>query len=760
MLALLLLAGAGEGSFDLADLFDLAKLPQPRPWKVRQFSSFDRTGGNDDAGHFLAVDGDRAVLARVEGSGIVLRIWSANPDGEEKAPALFRFADRAGARFEAPFGALFDGKVPPFAPPLATRSSGGAISYLPMGFRDGLEVSVDRPGRCYYQVEVMDLPEGAAASVGDAREPRFLESIRRVEEILGRLGEEDPARGPPWAFTVNAARPLARAGDLFWKEGAGRIDELFLQVSEGTELRDLFLRVWVDGAKEPAVDAPLDLFFCSPFGLRDTAAMPILLRGSTLRSFFRMPFSNGIRIGIAARGSPPGDVVLRARSTSGDPGTPLRFHARYRQETTRAGRAFRILEETGRGHFVGVSMAMVGNDGIWFLEGDEEVWADGEKAFNGTGTEDYFNSGWYFNRGPVQQPFHGCTVKEENRGEIGVYRFHVPDAIPFEKSFRMTIEHGGRNDYPGAGYAAVAYAYLDRSEGVAAFPLEEDPRPLVTAPLPAGALDAKALLDRLVAGKARVVPHPAGSVRRPFLDLERSGETFSAELRFEVGQSGIFRLLAGYRMGPDPRTDVRVEVDGRRVMVWTPAALPTSGASAPFSLESGEHRLALREAPWEKAPNPNRWLGIQMLRFQDLLEGESHLPLAPESVKDGHAVEQPISWDPERKGTSQLWFRNARVGSSFTIEVPVPEAGRYRIDGRFTRAPDYAIFRLLVDGEAQGDPWDGYAPEVGVAAASFGERPLEGGVHRFTFEVVGRNEEARGDWMIGLDRLFLGRLGD
>ncbi|HKB14584.1 MAG TPA: glycoside hydrolase family 172 protein, partial [Planctomycetota bacterium] len=689
MLPLPLLLCAAQGALDPADLFDLSKLPDPRPWKVRQFSSFDPGGGNDDAGRFLGVDGDRAILARVEGSGVVLRIWSANPDGDEKAPARFRFAEREGRAFEAPFGRLFDGLVSPFAPPLATRSSGGSISYLPMPFKDGLEVSVDRAGRCFYQVEAMTLAPGATASGWEPGGATFLDSIHRIEGILGRCGKEDPVGGPPSGYTANTAEPLAKSGEQFSREGAGRIEELHLEVGEGEDLRDLFLRVWVDGAREPAVDAPLDLFFCTPFGLRDTAALPLLVRGSVLRSFFRMPYSKGIRIGVAARGSARGDVLLRARVTDGDPGTPLRFHARFHRGTTVAGEPFPILQEAGRGHFVGVSMAMVGNDGIWFLEGDEEVFVDGEKVFNGTGTEDYFNCGWYFARGPVQQPFHGCTAKEDLRGEIGVHRFHVCDAIPFERSFRMTIEHGGRNDYPGAGYAAVAYAYLDRAEGAPAVSLEEDPRPLVTAPLPAGALDATALRDRLVSGKASVTPHRDGSVQRPFLDFESPERGEIGAVRCEVREAGIYRLWVAYRLGADATAGVDVRLDGRRLGTLRTAPDSTLWISEPFSAPPGTVHLSIEGRASA--------FGLRGIRFQNLLEGESHLPLPAGSVKDGLAVEQGISWDPARKGTSQVWFRNARVGSSFAIEVPVPSAGRYRIGGRFTRAPDYSIFRLLVD---------------------------------------------------------------
>ncbi|MCB0376810.1 MAG: DUF2961 domain-containing protein, partial [Sinomicrobium sp.] len=95
------------------------------------------------------------------------------------------------------------------------------------------------------------------------------------------------------------------------------------------------------------------------------------------------------------------------------------------------------------------------------LEGDEFIYVDGEKEASiiGTGTEDYFSSGWYYITGEYAAPYHGVTIKDTDKGRINTYRWHIEDPIPFEKSFTFIIEHGGTNDMPNVEYASVAFWY-------------------------------------------------------------------------------------------------------------------------------------------------------------------------------------------------------------------------------------------------------------------------------------------------------------
>src|SRR5690606_33489112 len=136
-------------------------------------------------------------------------------------------------------------------------------------------------------------------------------------------------------------------------------------------------------------------------------------------------------------------------------------------------------------------------------EGDEQIYVDGEETPRvlGTGTEDYFSSGWYYITGEYAAPYHGVTVKDEQDGRINSYRWHIEDPIPFQESFRFDIEHGGTNNAPGVRYATVAFWYQTHPH--APFPpLPENLLPLSRAAVPE--IEAEALLDRVAVTSGRV----------------------------------------------------------------------------------------------------------------------------------------------------------------------------------------------------------------------------------------------------------------
>ena len=85
----------------------------------------------------------------------------------------------------------------------------------------------------------------------------------------------------------------------------------------------------------------------------------------------------------------------------------------------------------------------------WWGEGDDVIFVDGDPspAMQGTGSEDYFSDAWGMREG--LNLFYGCPLQEEDfqaGSKATVYRFHIPDPIPFKKSIRVTIEHGHAND--------------------------------------------------------------------------------------------------------------------------------------------------------------------------------------------------------------------------------------------------------------------------------------------------------------------------
>ena len=94
------------------------------------------------------------------------------------------------------------------------------------------------------------------------------------------------------------------------------------------------------------------------------------------------------------------------------------------------------------------------------LQGDEFITVDDEEqpSIIGTGTEDYFQGGWFWNKGPFHAPYHGLTVMDEVNSRYSAYRLHIPDPILFKNTISVEIEHGHANMLQ-QDYCSVAYWY-------------------------------------------------------------------------------------------------------------------------------------------------------------------------------------------------------------------------------------------------------------------------------------------------------------
>jgi hypothetical protein len=98
----------------------------------------------------------------------------------------------------------------------------------------------------------------------------------------------------------------------------------------------------------------------------------------------------------------------------------------------------------------------------WYGEGDDMIFIDDDTwppSLHGTGTEDYFNTA-YCPAIKYEAPYHGVTLPGGPNwsGKISLYRFHIEDPIHFQKSIRVTIEHGHANRRSD-DYSSTAYWY-------------------------------------------------------------------------------------------------------------------------------------------------------------------------------------------------------------------------------------------------------------------------------------------------------------
>jgi hypothetical protein len=271
--------------------------------------------------------------------------------------------------------------------------------------------------------------------------------------------------------------------------GAGVITHLWFTINspEPMHLKNLVLRAWWDGESTPSVEVPLGDFFGLGLGEYFVYQSAILSVApvKALNAYFPMPFSNSARLTVTNEGSVRGNLFFAVDyvTLSHLPSGLGRFHAQYHQSTPCRGQVsdgknlsghdnYVFLEATGKGHYVGVTQSVLQNENGWFGEGDDMIFIDGDEmpTINGTGAEDYFNGAWGFGNQPYADSYVGSPyIVDPARigGRYGLYRWHLESPIAFEKSIRVTIEHGTANNRSD-DYYSTAYWY--QTEPHVAFP--------------------------------------------------------------------------------------------------------------------------------------------------------------------------------------------------------------------------------------------------------------------------------------------------
>jgi hypothetical protein len=322
----------------------------------------------------------------------------------------------------------------------------------------------------------------------------------------------------------NIDRLEIAAGDsavLLDIEGAGVIRRIWITVASRDPhyLRRIALRMYWDNETTPSVSAPLGDFFGNGFDRRHYAALPMGVSSGGFYVYLPMPFHHHARIVVEnGTGRPIDAFYYNIDLVESDelPKEVSTFHAWWnRDPRTTSSAPHLVLEAMGQGHFVGLSLNAESHNGrLWFLEGDEIFTIDGEFRGQGTGTEDYFNGGWYFDQGAFTAPFHGVVVKDDSLSRIAAYRWHVPDPIPFDDSIRIELEHGHANAEV-ADYATMAYWYqVEPHAPLPPLPSPDDRRVLAVK-IPPGAVPAESL--SIMGEKGGGILRLAAPVPRPDL---------------------------------------------------------------------------------------------------------------------------------------------------------------------------------------------------------------------------------------------------
>ncbi len=461
----------------LADRDFLSRLDAP---DTQFTASTDPAGGNDDYNQYLRPGPPGWwVLADLKGPGYVSRFWFTG--GEP--PHRFRlfFDNEKKPRIDAAIGE-FCGGMDPFRPPLAAYENYCYYNYVPLTYRKRLVIMVEagatREGgwpRLFYQINATPLPPGqTVASFSLPLAPPALAALEKVaarwsnpagiaasdgSALTEIAAEAQAAPGAAWRMPVVAGpailRELQITPDFAVLPDAGARKRL---------LRSVVLRIYWDGLAEPSVVAPLGDFGGSIWQRARYQSFFFGMTNDRWSCRFPMPFAAGAELELDNQSEFPFSARVRlfAEKTAAPDSGRGYFHAVWNKSgKDDVGSPHVVLETQGRGRFAGCLLGAVSFDNsFWLLEGDELMWRDGEPQpfWRGTGLEDYFTGGWYY-QNVLARPLHGLLYKTFFR--TVQYRVHLPDAVNFQKSFRMIFERGPDHASHGV-FESLAWYYLAR----------------------------------------------------------------------------------------------------------------------------------------------------------------------------------------------------------------------------------------------------------------------------------------------------------
>jgi len=234
-------------------------------------------------------------------------------------------------------------------------------------------------------------------------------------------------------------------------EGSGTINHVWITTSRAPDnLRNLIIRAWWDGQEHPSIECPVGDFMGFAHGkvMPYDSAAHSLGENAGMNIWLPMPFASRARITMTNEGEAEVPLYYQIDYTlnHGHGADIGRLHCLFRRENpTVIGEDFTILpKRTNPGRFIGCVLGIRYEDKHWWGEGEIKFYMDGDTEFPticGTGSEDYVCLSY----GMQQTPFlyNGCSLEDEEKGFVSMYRWHLPDPIYWKEDCRVTIQQIG-----------------------------------------------------------------------------------------------------------------------------------------------------------------------------------------------------------------------------------------------------------------------------------------------------------------------------
>ncbi len=296
--------------------------------------------------------------------------------------------------------------------------------------------------------------------------------IVRTDEIDVANNESEKAHN----YTLDKPLWIGERSNLLPDSTLGELDNI--QITD-LLLEKVRVKVTIDGRVR--VNAPMGEFFGSALGEAEVRALMFKMDPEgDYSSWWPMPYAKSAKVKLVndsefSIGPSHYKVVQATDETVADRLTRAYpelayFEAVSKNSQARLGQDWQAFHVGGHGKFVGIVHALHGNvasgNSRGYLEGDERFYTDGMRSpgWHGTGTEDFYEGGWYFNNGVFTNPMNGqVSYRSSNKyapyvESDAVYRLLIGDAVSYNRSLEAGFEPGGFSEH-NVVYSATSFFY-------------------------------------------------------------------------------------------------------------------------------------------------------------------------------------------------------------------------------------------------------------------------------------------------------------
>jgi hypothetical protein len=270
---------------------------------------------------------------------------------------------------------------------------------------------------------------------------------------------------------------------IFKMNQGGRIAGI--EISSGSNLLQAYQKIMLnarwDNESNLAFNVPLHNFFGFAFGKPAVRSMVLGSDQTKLYAYLPMPVDRSAELRLKydqGKAGDPAEISITGTIYYTDDKRNINTEGKFYAQSNRRYNIPQavphlISSVKGRGHYIGTILQTQGLEpgSTYYFEGDDRAFIDGKLKMHGTGSEDYFNGGYYavmdkWDRG-MSLPIHGALAYDLMTSRTGGYRFYLADKLNFNDSFRLTIEH-----YPDdktnvqTDYSSIAFFYADKPEFV------------------------------------------------------------------------------------------------------------------------------------------------------------------------------------------------------------------------------------------------------------------------------------------------------